>query len=224
METNRKKNSLILAFLLLCSLCAAIFTAVSVQKYGPGITHDSAAYIYAAQSLLNGEGFQYFGYPSPFIQWPPLYPALLALGEWFGFGAGAASVVINSIAYALIVFIAGRWMLIRFKSSILAFGGTLLLLFSVPLLQVSKYVWTETLFVLFLLLFYMEFEQFLQHGGRRFFLLSALFAALACMERYAGVTIIAAACLFLLFTKKIFWKRLADAALFGALSALPMGI
>lgn len=213
-----------MAFLLLCSLCAAICTTLSAQRYGPGITHDSAAYIYAAQSLLRGEGFQYFGYPSPFIQWPPLYPALLALGEWLGFTAGSASILINSVAYALIVFAAGRWMFRSFRFTLPAVCGTLLLLFSVPLLQVSRQVWTETLFVLFFLLFFLAFERFLQHGGYRSLLAAALFAALACLERYAGVTIIAVACLFLLFKQKAFLKRLADAVMFGVLSAVPMGI
>ena len=224
MDKKSKKNIVILVFLLCCSLSAALLVIISGIKYGPGMTHDSAAYMYAAESLLKGEGFQYFGYPSPFIQWPPLFPALLALGGIFGLSAGTASTLINSLAFAFIIFLAGRWMLERFSSAVLAAGGTLLLLLSVPLLQVSRYLWSETLFILFFLLFYLQFERFLRHGRYSSLILAACFSALACMDRYAGVTIVAAAGLVLLFTKKALLRRITDAAIYGIISVFPMGV
>lgn len=218
-----KRDKITLAFILLCSIGAAAAVALSVAGYGPGITHDSAAYMYAAQSLLNGEGFQYFGYPSPFIQWPPLYPALLALGGLTGLTFRFTSTLLNCFAFALIVFFAGRWMFANFKSRLLSIGGTLLLFLSVPLLRVSEYLWTESLFVLFFLLFYIELERFFQHGKMKSLILAALFSALVCIDRYAGVTIAAAACLFLLFSKKGFIKGILHAALYGAITIIPMG-
>jgi len=224
LEINDKKYKRALAFVLLCSIAAALTVAISNAQYGPGTTHDSAAYMYAAQSFLKGEGFQYFGYPSPFIQWPPLYPFLLALGELAGLASGLASTIMNSLAFALTVFIAGRWMLLKFKNIWFAIGGTLLLLLSVPLLQVAGYLWTEILFVLFFLLIYLELECFFRHGNYGPLALAALFSALACMDRYAGVTIVAATCLFLLFSKKGILNGIMNAAFYGAISILPMGV
>lgn len=247
LNTKGIKYKASLAFILLCSLGAGMLVAVSSAKYGPGITHDSAAYMYAAQSLLNGEGFQYFGYPSPFIQWPPLFPALLALGSLAGLDFGTAATLINSLAFMFIVFFSGRWMLDKFKFNFLAVSGTFLLLVSVPLLQISKYLWTETIFVLFFLLFYIEFERYLRNGRYSSLVLAALFSALACVDRYAGVTIVAVAGMFLLFTKKRIHppnskpagmavsdahcspmqpglKKIADVAFYGTLSAIPMSI
>lgn len=223
MEINNKRYKATLAFVLICSAAAAFAVVITGAKYGPGTTHDSAAYMYAAQSLLNSEGFQYFGYPSPFIQWPPLYPLLLALGELAGLTSRLASMLLNSLAFALTVFIAGRWMLQTFKNAILSIGGTLLLLLSVPLLQVSEYFWTEILFVLFFLLLYINLEHFFRHGNYGSLALAALFSALACIDRYAGVTIVAAACLFLLFSKKGRLNGIMNAAFYGAISAIPMG-
>lgn len=224
MDTKGIKYKASLAFVLLCSLSAALLVVISSLKYGPGLTHDSAAYMYAAESLLNGDGFQYFGYPSPFIQWPPLFPALLALGSLAGLGFDTASTLINSLAFALTVFFAGRWMLEKFRYHTLAVGGTFLLFVSVPLLQVSSYLWTEIIFILFFLLFYIEFERFLRYGRYGSLALAGLFSALACVDRYAGVTIVAATGVFLLFTKKSILKRITDAAFYGTISAVPMGL
>ncbi|NLV37528.1 MAG: hypothetical protein GXY17_12755 [Clostridiaceae bacterium] len=128
------------------------------------------------------------------------------------------------MAFALIVFFAGRWMFDKLNSGILAAGGTILLFLSVPLLHVSRYMWTEMLFILFLLLFYIEFERYLQKGRFGSLVLAAVFSALVCTARYAGVTVVAAAALFLLFTKKSILKKITDIAFYGALSVLPMGI
>lgn len=212
-----------MAFILICSLAAACATVVSGIRYGPGTTHDSAAYMYAAQSLRNGEGLQYFGYPSPFIQWPPLYPLLLALGELAGLTSRLSSTIVNSLAFALTVFIAGRWMLRTFKNIVFTIGGTLLLLLSVPLLQVSEYLWTEILFVLFFLLLYTNLEHFIRYGNYGSLAFAGFFSALACIDRYAGVTIVAAACFFLLFSKKGILNGFMNAAFYGVISAIPMG-
>ena len=224
MDTKGLKYKTSLAFILLCSFGAGLLVAASSAKYGPGLTHDSAAYLYAAQSLLNGDGFQYFGYPSPYIQWPPLFPILLALGSMAGIGFGIVSTLINSLAFALTVLFAGKWMLENLRFKALAIGVTCMLFLSVPLLQVSRYLWTEIIFILFFLLVYIEFERFLRQGRYGSLALAALFSALACVDRYAGVTIVFTAALFLLFTKKSFIKRITDAAFYCTLSAIPMGI
>lgn len=223
MENTDKKYKTALVFVLICSAAAALAVVVSGAKYGPGTTHDSAAYMYAAQSVRSGEGFQYFGYPSPFIQWPPLYPLLLALGELAGLSSRLSSTIINSLAFALTVFIAGKWMLHTFRNVILSIGGTLLLLLSVPLLQVSGYLWTEILFVLFFLLLYINLERFFRYGNYGSLALAALFSALACIDRYAGVTIVATACLCLLFSKKGILNGIMNAAFYGVISSIPMG-
>jgi len=224
LDTRSMKYKASLAFILLCSLGAGLLVAVSSVKYGPGMTHDSAAYMYAAQSLLEGKGFQYFGYPSPFIQWPPLYPILLALGKLTGLDYGAAATLINSLALAFTVFLTGRWMLEKFKHSAFAVVGTFLLFVSVPLLQVSKFMWSEAVFTLLFILFYIEFECFMRHGRYGSLALAALFSALACVDRYAGVTIVAAAALFLLFTHKSKGRKIVDMAFYGLFSAMPMSI
>lgn len=219
---NAKRNESIV--ILACSLIAAFEVLISSAKYGPGITHDSAAYMYAAQSLLNGEGLQYFGYVSPYIQWPPLLPVMLAIAGIAGLNSLTAALIINSLAYALIIFFSGRWLFSRSSCRTIAACGTALLAISVPLLQVSKYLWTESTFLLFLVLFFIQFERFIQEGRYSSLAAAAVFSALACLDRYAGVMIIGTAGLFLLFSGGAFIKRIKNTAFFGIISSLPMGI
>jgi hypothetical protein len=224
MNKSGKVNLPVISFLALAGLAGMALILTAVAKYGPGVTHDSAAYMYAAESLLKDGRFDYFGYPSPFIQWPPLYPALLAAGGFFGLPFGAVSGFINAAAYGLIVFFSGYWMCSRFKSGLVAISGTLLVLVSLPLIMVTKYVWTEALFILFSLLFYINFEKYMKGRKPHSLILAGIFTALACLDRYAGVTLVLAASLFLLFQKKSFFKRVLDVAVYGVIAALPLGI
>ncbi len=224
MKTTLRYPAPLYIFLIAAGLCGAGLVIASVSLYGPGLTHDSTAYIFAAKSLLEGKGFQYFGYPSPFVQWPPLYPILLAAAGLLGIGPLQASVAINAAAHGLIIIITGYWLYSRVKNKLYAIFGTLLLVFSLPLIQVSKYLWTETLFILFFILFYIYFEKFIQTHRQSYLVAAGIYAALTCVDRYAGVTIVLAAALFLLFQKKAFFKRIGDIFLFGVISCLPFAV
>jgi hypothetical protein len=212
-----------LIFLVLASLLGAAAVLASVSLYGPGLTHDSAAYMYAAESLLKGEGFQYFGYPSPFIQWPPLYPLLLAAGWAIGLSPLPFSGAVNAVAHGLIIFIAGRWLFSNLKNKYLAAMIIAGLVFSLPLIQVSRYLWTETLFVLFTLAAYLQLGKYLEKRALRCLISAGVFSALACLDRYMGVTLVITAALFLFFRKNSgFLKRVADTAVYGLISSVPV--
>ncbi len=203
---------------------SAFMVLMSSLKYGPGFTHDSAAYMYAAQSLLYGEGFQYFGYVSPYIQWPPLFPAMLAIAGAAGLNSLTAALIINSLSYALMVFFAGKWLFSRSSCRTIAACGTILLVLSVPLLQVSKFLWTEITFILFFFLFFIQFERFILEGQYSSLTSAAVFSALACLDRYAGVVIIGTAGIILLLSGGSLIKRIKNAAFYGIISSLPIGI
>jgi hypothetical protein len=136
---------------------------MAISLYGPGLTHDSAAYLYAAESFLKGEGFQYFGYPSPYIQWPPLYPLILAAGGALGINLVSFSGIVNAVAHGLVIFTAGYWIFRNMKNIYAAAFITAGLVFSLPLIRVSGFLWTETLFVLFALLSCIQLEKYLEN-------------------------------------------------------------
>jgi hypothetical protein len=77
-----KKNNILnnpFIFFILCVLgvIGSMMVNYGTGKYGIGVSPDSVGYISTAQSLLNRTGFHLFN-GEPFVQWPPLYPLLLA--------------------------------------------------------------------------------------------------------------------------------------------------
>jgi hypothetical protein len=224
MKTALRYPAPLYVFLILAGMSGAGLVIASISLLGPGLTHDSTAYIFAAKSLLEGNGFEYFGYPSPFIQWPPLYPMLLAGAGLLGIGHLEASGAINAIAHGLIVAITGYWLYSRVKYKLCAIFATILLVFSLPLIQVSKHLWTETLFILFFILFYIFFEKFIKAQRYAYLAIGGIFAAFACIDRYAGVTIVLSGAIFLLFQKKSFLIKVKDIFIFGVISCLPFAI
>ena len=222
MKTVLRYPASLYVFLMLAGLSGAGLVIAAVSLYGPGLTHDSTAYIFAAKSLLKGSGLEYFGYPSPFIQWPPLYPILLAAAQVLGIGHPEASAAINAIAHGLIIIITGYWLYSRLKCKLCAIFGTVLLVFSLPLIQVSKYLWTETLFILFFILFYINLENFIKSQRYSYLTLAGIFAALACVDRYAGVTVVLTAAIFLLFQRKSLAVKVRDIFIFGIISCIPL--
>src|SRR5260221_2396099 len=60
----------------------AVAILLTATPHGIGIYPDSVMYIMMARSLLQGQGWTMGGLPVELF--PPLYPALLALGGMFG--------------------------------------------------------------------------------------------------------------------------------------------
>lgn len=221
MSDERKIQIKKYAFLIAAAIVGFILVLICTSKYGPGVTHDSVAYIYAADSLSHGNGYEYFGYVSPFIQWPPLFPTLLAGTDLLGINAVDASRFINALGFAAIIFLCGKWFFERLKNPLVALLGTLAVLFAPPLLSMSINVWTETLFVLFFVAFLITFDKYIRTDRKRWLVWASVFTALACLERYMGVTIVAIACLALLLQKKSFKTRVINIFTFGLISCVP---
>ncbi|NMB96297.1 MAG: hypothetical protein GYA02_06760 [Clostridiaceae bacterium] len=241
------KISIIVTILLLVFIaaCGVVLILYSNFNYGPAITHDSVAYMHAAESLLSGKGMQYFGYESPFTQWPPLFPLLLAGLKSVGANLVYVSSYINAITYALIIMISGLWVLSSTGKRSFAIMTSLALLVSIPLYYVFKSMWSEPLFILFVLLFLismgshinktnpkMPFQKISisrhsrQYKGRlskKYLVMASIFAALACLTRYVGITlIITGVFVLLLLQKKKIINRLLETILFGVISSIPI--
>lgn len=139
-------------FIIRQAWCAA-FVFLSTSRYGAGLSPDSVGYIGTARNLTIGAGFNSYD-GAPVVVWPPLYPALLALvsGIFKGDPLFLAN-VLNALIFGLIVYVGG---VLTFKHlstfPALAFVGTLAILVSIPLFQVSVMAWSEPLFILLLLL------------------------------------------------------------------------
>jgi len=177
-----------------------LFTSYS----GVGISPDSIMYastannIQAHWSLLTFNG-------TPLVFFPVFYPAFLALIQFITrvdpFTAGG---VINSCLFASVIFITG-WMLAKFITHSRIYKWLILIavILSPALLQIYSFLWSETLFILLVMLFILTYHHYLQKQTTGRLLIIALVAALACITRYAGITLIGTGALMLLLDAKL---------------------
>jgi len=220
MLNNENRNVLLLAALI--SFIGILFLVAVTSRFGPGISHDSVAYIYASRSFLSGNGLRYFGYEAPYVQWPPLLPLVLAVFGGLGIDTFTASILINAICFSLTIFFTGVWLNRFIKFRPLVIIGVLAILLSIPLTYVSKYVWSEPLFILFTTLFLFVSGLFIEKENNRNFFLASLFAALACLTRYIGIVLIITGIIVVFIKRKGIRKKIMDSVLFGFISSLPL--
>jgi 4-amino-4-deoxy-L-arabinose transferase-like glycosyltransferase len=210
-----------LLLFLICGLTGGILVIISASKYGPAISTDSVAYIYSAKSLLAGEGFVYFGYQSAFIQWPPLYPSLLALFIALGIEGWSAALYINAVVFSGIIFLTGLWLFKNSRSYGIALLGSIFVLFSIPVFHVSKYVWSEPLFILLILLFIIHIGEYLKNQKTLNFYLAAIFCSLAFLTRYSGAIVVVTGCVVLLLKRNEWFGKIKEIIIFGLISSTP---
>jgi len=143
----------------------------------------------ASQSLLLGEGYRYFD-GGIYAKWPPLFPTLLAALHVVGLEPVAGARFLNAFAFGMIVYVSGRLFLRCTTSVAFALPGVLSIILSAPLVAVSIMVWSEPVFAALAALFTLAMPGFLRTQSRTSLVSISLLAALACLRRYAGVTLI----------------------------------
>jgi len=194
---------------------------------------DSAIYLGTARSLAGGKGLTVpFGDEiyTPLVQFPPLYPMLLALPAVFGADPVAAAVplqVLLFIGNVTLIFIAVR--LASGKDTWAAFAAALIATFSPATLLIHQMAWSEGFFILLELLALLLVSNYLETGRRRFLMLGALAAGLGAATRFAGLAFISALVLGVLILQDQplrlnTSRRLVDALIAGMIAALPLSL
>jgi len=184
------------AVLTLLSLSGMFVVLLCTSRYGVGTSLDSSAYISAARSLLSGQGYLN-PEGEPYTHWPPLFPTLLAVAGLPGIDALVAARLLNALAFGAIIFVSGLLFLRSTTSKAFALVGILAVAASAPVLDVSVMAWSEPVFVLLTVLFILSVARFWRTRSLASLVLVSLIAALACLQRYVGVTVILAGCLLI---------------------------
>jgi hypothetical protein len=206
------------------SLAAAIIGACIILVFsrhsGIGISPDSVTYISAARHLLDGQGFRAFD-DLPVVDFPAGYPFFLATVSLFtGLDALQYGPVLNGLLFALLIYLCGtvmngfyhgsRW----YKRVLLT-----CLLLSPAILEVYSMLWSETLFLLLLMLFTLAIRQYLEKLSLKWLLLSAVLVALACITRYAAIVLAGIGLFLIFFEGSLPWsKRIRHCICFGIIS------
>jgi hypothetical protein len=192
--------------LLVLALAGTGLVLYSNHRFGVGLTHDSIHYIAAARNLAAGRGLVGFD-GTPYVDFPPLFPLLLAAPAGLGLDPLVGARLLNALVFGLIVLCGGLLFRRVLRSTALALAGTAALLVGFPLLTVSVMAWSEPLFALLVLLMVMVLAKGRDEGaeGHRHratgwgdVLLLGMLGALACLQRYAGAFVVAGVALALL--------------------------
>lgn len=187
-------------------------------RWGAFLSDDSFWYIFPAQQALLGQGF------NPTRSFAPGLSLALTLLGWLGLAPLAGVRWLNAALFGINIFLAG-WIVWRCGGGKLGAGlAGLVTLLSDVLLEAHGWAMSEALDLTLTLLAVLAFQQFTRRPRWGWFAAAALSAALACLTRYAGITIVAALALGLLVygPARRFWSRFGQAVAFGAASLLPM--
>ncbi len=164
---------------------------------GPSLSPDSAIYLSVADRLIEGGEFTQFD-DQPMTRWAPLYPALVA-GVAKATGAtdaAQAARAVDALALGAALLLLVLWLDRHVRSRALRWIATLTLLVAPMLLQCAAFVWSETTYLLLVLLA-LRFAEAHLSGQRRAVLWLGLATGLAVVTRYAGIALVPVAVLAL---------------------------
>ena len=203
------------------AVAGLLLVIAATSRYGPGLLPDSANYLSAAESLRWGQGLRDVG-GEPFVYWPPLFPALLALGERLGLSGAASGRWLAILSFAATLYLAARWLWSEVRQPPLRLLGITAAALAPALQSPARFVLSEALFVLLVLAATIYLQRYLDHRGRKDALLWAAATCLACLQRYVGLALIAAAALALLATPPRRTREWVGAGGLAAATAFPL--
>ncbi len=217
-------------FTLLLVVIAAVGMAhilIRTSPYGAMLSNDAPVYIAGAENLAAGAGFRAVS-GNAIVVWPPLFSMLLAFFALFGIEPADSGRFLNIAVFGLTILLAGLWLRRNIGSRILALAGAAAVMTSWPINDVSSRVMADPLFILFTVLASMQLGTFLDRKNSASILPLAsagLFAALAPITRYPGVTVLFAGGLAILMKWEMpVARRLKAAAAWGAASSVPLAV
>jgi hypothetical protein len=175
---------------------------------GVGISPDSIMYTSAARSFAAHGTLLTFNH-LPIVDFPVFYPLFLGVISFITrtdpvvFGAA-----LDMLLFATLIFTSG-WIMSRFVPASRVYKWLMLaaIILNPGLLQVYSYLWSETLFILEVLFFLIAFREYGLSHVLKWLIISAAIAAVACITRYAAVTIVGTGGLLLLLDRKLPIKK-----------------
>jgi hypothetical protein len=202
----------------------AVALSLAATRLGAGATPDTGHYLAAAQNLLDGRGYVRLG-PEIMASWPPAYPTMLAAGQLLGIEPLTWARALNACLLAICVALVVLWVWNRTESRAAAAAAGAMTSVGPPLLYVSTLALTELPFIAAVLTALYALDAWVQRPARRYLLLCAIAAAVACLIRYQGLALIATIALIVVaLGREPLTARVKRAVFVGGTSLLPLGI
>ena len=205
---------------LIAGLIGAYVIFLYTKYSGVGLSPDSIMYASTATNIQAHGSLITFN-KTPLVFFPVFYPFFLGVVQFIsGSSPIQAGPVINACLFATVIFTSG-WIISKFKTDAIVYKWLILagIILSPGLLEIYSYLWSETLFILEILLFILAYSWYLRTHTLKSLLLVAIIAAISCITRYAGVTIIGTGGLMLLLDNQLeIRKKTGHILFFGAIS------
>ena len=203
------------------SLLAAIVGFCLVQVYtaysGIGISPDSIMYMSTARSLNALQGFNFWGH-QPIVLFPVFFPTFLAIVQFITHTDPLIlGPVLDGCLFGLLIFLTGLT-IERYTcpSKIYKWLVLIALALSPGLLEIYTMLWSETLFMVWVLVFILAYHNYVQKRSIQSLLIVVLVTALACITRYVAFTLVCTGGMLLLFDQALsVKKKIGHILLFG---------
>ncbi len=216
-----RKHSRTLIFSLLYAALA--FAAIYVMSSGGlGLSSDSENYLITADRFAQGRWGDAI---NPI--WPPLYPLTVAAVGFAGSAEPIAAARIVSILSYLILVVAVFLVGLRLQGKSVAHLSAVSVLCLASLIYVHCFCWSETLYTMFSVLFFLWLTSFLKSApeGRSGHLIwAAIFAGLGSVTRFVGISLVATGILSILLLGEYRpWSRkLKRTLVFALVAGVPL--
>lgn len=183
---------------LVLVVVAVGLVAGAVLPYGPGRSPDSATYLAAAHSMADLRGYLDLDGQSPMLDFPPLYPAVLAFLMSVGASSSTAADLVDATCLAGLA-LAVRSLALHLSIELpTAFGLGLLAMILPPVIDSDTSVLSEPMFLALAATIAATLTGTLAAGRTRRRVVVLLVAlAAACLTRYLGVGLVAGSILVL---------------------------
>ncbi|HEY4966647.1 MAG TPA: glycosyltransferase family 39 protein, partial [Puia sp.] len=186
------------------ALAGFILVQILSKHSGIGVSPDSVTYLSAARHLAAGKGFISFD-NFPVVDFPFAYPFFLTIISWITRQDPLQfAPILNGILFGLLLYGSGSIMN-GFQKPSGWYKRILLacILMSPALQEVYSLLWSETIFLILILLFIVSLHNYLGKRTTGWLLICAGVAALACLTRYAGVFLLPAGLFLIFFNREI---------------------
>ena len=205
---------------LVAAIAGYLLIQICARHGGIGVSPDSVVYISTAASIHDHGVINDFS-GTPMMDFPAFYPIFLSGVQFLtGRATLAFGPVLNGLLFALLIYGCG-WLMEQFTVRSKAYKWILLscIVLSPCLLEVYCMIWSETLFLLLILFFIIKARRYFHSHTTTSLLPIAIIAALACVTRYAGISLVLAGGLLIFCDRDLRWKKkIGHLFLFGLIA------
>lgn len=188
---------------MLISVFAFLLLQFYTSHSGVGISPDSIVYVSAARNLVAHLTFSDYN-NSPVVDFPIFYSLFLSITMFLSrMDAVTIGAILNGLLFASLVLLSDRFLKTTQISALYRNLLLLMIAISPALLDIFGMLWSETIFLVLILIFFNFLYKYLRTPSLKMAALMAIPVAIACVTRYAGVTLIGTGMYLIFFYPKL---------------------